>query len=66
MPAPEDLEKAARAISDLLRGAQSRTLKPKEVNHLGPQVVAGIRMLEDGARRMRERAQTINDGGHIE
>jgi hypothetical protein len=57
MPAPEDLEKAARAISDLLRGAQSRTLKPKEVNHLGPQVVAGIRILEDGARRMRERSK---------
>jgi hypothetical protein len=57
MPAPEDLERAARAISDLLRGAQSRTLKPKEVNHLGPQVVAGIRMLEDGARRMRERSK---------
>jgi hypothetical protein len=43
-----------------LRGAQNRTLKPKDVNHLGPQVLEGIRMLEEGARKMRERAEGVS------
>ena len=56
MPAPEELERAARAIDTLLRGAINGTLKKKEAEHLGPQVLEGIRMLEEGARKMRERA----------
>ncbi|MFG1302693.1 hypothetical protein V5F34_00940 [Xanthobacter autotrophicus] len=53
MPTPEELERAAKAISALLRGAQNKTLRPKDVNHLGPEVVAGITFLETGARNMR-------------
>ena len=55
MPTPDDIERAARAIGDLLRGAQAKTLKPKDIGFLGPRVVDGIRMLEEGARKMRER-----------
>lgn len=57
MPTPEEVESAARAIDALLRGAMNGTLKKKEVTHLGPKVVEGIRMLEDGARKMRERGR---------
>lgn len=53
MPTPEELEKAARAINALLRGALSGTMKKKEVKHLGPTVVDGIRYLETGAMNMR-------------
>lgn len=57
MPTPDEVESAARAIDALLRGAMNGTLKKKEVTHLGPKVVEGIRMLEDGARKMRERGR---------
>lgn len=58
MPTPDEVESAARAIDALLRGAINGTLKKKEVTHLGPKVVEGIRMLEDGARKMRERGRS--------
>lgn len=61
MPAHEDLERAARAIDQLLRGALSGSLKKKEAEHLSPQVTSGIRMLEDGARKMREREINIQE-----
>jgi hypothetical protein len=57
MPTPDEVESAARAIDALLRGAMNGTIKKKEVTHLGPKVVEGIRMLEDGARKMRERGR---------
>lgn len=47
------LEQSAKAIDALLRGAQNRTLKPKDVNHLGPMVIEGIAFLEGGARNLR-------------
>ena len=56
MPEPEDLERAARAIGNLLRGVQTKTLKKKDIDFLGPQVVEGVRILEEGAQKMRERA----------
>lgn len=63
MPTPEELEKAARAINALLRGALTGTIKKKEVEHLGPAVVDGIRMLEDGARKMRAQADARRASG---
>lgn len=55
MITPEDLERAARAIDQLLRGAISGTIKKKEAQYLEPIVSGGVRILEDGARKMRDR-----------
>ncbi|MFG1283357.1 hypothetical protein [Xanthobacter autotrophicus] len=53
MPTHQELESAAKAIAALLRGAQNKTLRPKDVNHLGPMVVAGITFLETGAKNLK-------------
>lgn len=59
MPAPEDLEKAARAIRVLVRSQESRTLlKPSQVDLMCPDAIAGAVMLEEGARKMRKNVRS--------
>lgn len=59
MPAPEDLEKAARAIRVLVRSQESRTLlKPAEAKLVSPDALAGAVMLEEGARKMRKNVRS--------
>lgn len=59
MPTPQELESAAKAIAALLRGAQNKTLCAKDVNHLGPMVVAGITFLETGAKNMKAKQGSV-------
>lgn len=57
MPAPEDLEKAARDMNSAWEALErGERLTKAQKDHLRPGVKSGISMMKEAARKMRERA----------